>query len=175
MSASYNFQAHLQHSQRCCFSQTTLQWFTELNGFSLALPGFSPALPDTPRHVIGAPRIVAGSPRWSQTYHNHSPGTPVPVIKDPSNCEVRPECPPMVWHSSEIDTSKCTLHILSDNAGGSHWFNFISLMKPAAEALIDEKLQSEHLTPCWLVTMMYGTSQPARMMSTKNLYFEVEF
>jgi len=32
----------------------------------------------------GAPKVLSGAPTCSQTYHNHSHGTPVPVIRDPS-------------------------------------------------------------------------------------------
>jgi len=45
------------------------------------------------------------------------PVTPVPVVRDPSYSEGLPECPPRVWYSPEIDTSKFTLHILSDTPG----------------------------------------------------------
>ena len=128
MSSSYGFQAHLQRSQRCHFSQTAWQWFEVLPGLLLALPSLSPALLCAPRHVVGAPRLVAGAPGCTQTYHNHSHGTPVPVIRDPSYFEGRPECPPTVWHSPEIDASMFTLHILSDTPGGSQWLNYILLM-----------------------------------------------
>jgi len=101
ISSSYNFQAHLHRSQ--------------------VLPGLSPAL-------LGAPRLVVGAPRCSQTYQIHSHHTPVSVIRDPSNSEGQPQCPPTVWHSPEIVASKFTLHILSDTPGGSQWLKYILLM-----------------------------------------------
>jgi len=115
ISSSYNFQAHLQHSQRrCCFSQTALQWFEVLPDLSPAtpdlspaLPGLSPALPGAPKLVIGAPRLVAGNPSYS---------------------EGRQECPPRVWYSPEIDASKFILHILSDTPGAFQWLKYILLM-----------------------------------------------
>jgi len=76
----------------------------------------------------GAPKVLSGAPRCFQTYHNHSNGTPVPVIRDPSYSEGLLECPPMVWYSPEIDISKFTLHILSDTPGGSQWLKYILLM-----------------------------------------------
>ena len=80
-------------------------------------------------HVLpGAPKVLSSSPRCSQTYHNHSHGTPVAVIRDPSYSEGRPECPPRVWYSPEIDSSKFTLHILSDTPGVFQWLKYILLM-----------------------------------------------
>ena len=61
-----------------------------------------------------APQVLSGAPRCSQTYHNHFHGSPAPVIRDASYSEGRPECPPRVRYSPEIDASKVTLHILSD-------------------------------------------------------------
>jgi len=80
------------------------------------------------RLVAGAPRPVVGAPRCSQTYHNHSHVTPEPIITDPSYSKGRPECPPTVWHSPEIDASKFTLHILWNTPGGSQWVNYILVM-----------------------------------------------
>jgi len=131
ISSSYDFQAHLQCSQRCRFSQTALQWFEVLPGLSLPLPGLLPALLGAPRHFVGAPKLVPSTPRCSQTYHNHSHGTPVAVIRDPSYSECRPEYPPTVCHSPEIDASKFTLHILSDTPGGCQWLKCILLMSLA--------------------------------------------
>ena len=100
ISSSYDFQAHQQRSQRCCFSQTALLWFEVLSDISPALPGLSQALPGVPWLVIGAPSYSEG----------------------------RQECPPRVWYSPEIDPSKFTLHILSDTPGGSQWIQYIFLM-----------------------------------------------
>jgi len=82
----------------------------------------SPVLP-------GVPKVLSGAPRCSQIYHNHSHGTTVPVISDPSYSEGRQECPRRVWYSAEIDASKFTHHILSDTAGGLQWLKYILLMR----------------------------------------------
>jgi len=80
-------------------------------------------------HVLpGAPEVLSGALRCSQTYHNHSHGTRVPVIRDPSYSQSRPECPPRVWYSPEIDASKFALHILSDTPGGFQRLRYIVLM-----------------------------------------------
>ena len=71
---------------------------------------------------------LGDSPRCSQTYHNRSHGAPIPVIRDPSYSEGRPECPPWVWFSPEIDTSNFTLRLLSHTPGGSQWLKYILLM-----------------------------------------------
>ena len=115
ISSSNDFQAHLQRSQM-------------LPGLSSALPGLSPALLGAPRLNVGVPRLVTRAPRCSQTYQNHSHRTHVPVIRDHSDFLGQPECPPMVWHSPEIDTSKFTFHILSDTPGGYQWLKYILLM-----------------------------------------------
>jgi len=65
----------------------------------------------------GAPKVLSGSLRCSQTYHNHSHGTPNPIISDLCHCEGRPKCPPSVWYTPESDASKFTLRILSDTSG----------------------------------------------------------
>jgi hypothetical protein len=76
-----------------------------------------------------APKVLSSTPKCSQINHNHSLGTPVLVIRDPSYSEGRQECPPRVWDSPEIDPSKFTLHILSDTPGGFQWLKYILLMK----------------------------------------------
>jgi len=55
------------------------------------------------------------------------PGTPMLVLGAPSYSEGGQPCPPRVWYSPEIDTSKYTLHILSDTPGGFQWLKFILL------------------------------------------------
>jgi len=82
----------------------------------------SPVLP-------GAPNVLSGAPRCSQTHHNHSDGTSVPVIWDLSYSEGRPECAPKLWYFPEIDASKFTLHILSDTPGGFQWLKYILRME----------------------------------------------
>jgi hypothetical protein len=76
---------------------------------SLVLPCLSPVLPGAPMLVVSAPRLVVGT--WS-----YSDG--------------RQECAPRVSYSPEIDASKFTLHILSDNPGDSKRLNYILLTKP---------------------------------------------
>jgi hypothetical protein len=108
ISSSYDFEAHLQRSQRrWCFSQTALLWFEVHPNLSPALPGLSPALPGAPRLVVGAPRLVTGAPSYSEGWQ---------------------ECPPRVLYSPEIDASKITLHILSDTPGGFQCLKYILLM-----------------------------------------------
>ena len=80
------------------------------------------------RHVAGAPWRVAGAPTCFQPYHNHSQGAALQVMRDPGYSEGRPECPPRVWYSPEIDAPKFTLHILSDTPAGSQWLTYILLM-----------------------------------------------
>jgi len=106
-----------------------------------ALPGLSPAIP-------GAPNVLSGAPRCSQTYHNHSHGTPVAVIRDPSYSEGRPECPPRVWYFPEIDPFKFTLHIISDTPGGFQRLKYILLMHDTSEGdglLLDNCLRNNYL------------------------------
>jgi len=76
----------------------------------------------------GALKVLSGAARSSQTYPNHSPGTLVPVIRGLSDSKGRPECPPRVWYSPEIDASKFTLHILSDTPAGFQWLKYSVLM-----------------------------------------------
>jgi len=51
--SSYDFQAHQQHSERCCSSQNALLWVK-------VLLDMSPALPGAPRLVVGAPSYTEG-------------------------------------------------------------------------------------------------------------------
>jgi len=95
---------------------------------SQVLPGLSSVLLGLSLVLPGAPKVLSGAPRWSQPYHCHSHGTPVPVIRDPSYSEGRQECPPRVWYSPDIDASKFTLHIFSDTPGMFHWLKYILLM-----------------------------------------------
>jgi len=153
ISSSNDFQANQQHPQRrSFFSQTALLWFEGLPDLSPVLPG-APMLvvgaarlvPSAPRcsqachqssqtcfrrsQVLpGAPKVLSGALRCFQTYHSHSHGTPVAVIRHPRYSEGRQECPPRVWYSPQIDASKFTLHILPDTAGGFQWLKYILLM-----------------------------------------------
>jgi hypothetical protein len=95
---------------------------------SQVLPRLSTSLPDLWSELPGALKAHSGALRCSQTYHNHSLVTTVPIIKDSRYFEGRPECPPKVWYSPEIDTSNFTVHILSDTLGGFQWLNYILLM-----------------------------------------------
>ena len=102
-------------------SQTCHRRSQVLPGLSQVLPGLSPVVPI-------ALKVLSGALRHSQSYHNHSHGTPVPVIRDLSYSEGWQECPPRVWYSPEIDASKFTLHILSDTPGVFQWLKYILLM-----------------------------------------------
>jgi len=88
---------------------------------SQVLPGLSSALPC-------ANNVLSGALRCSQICHKHSPGTPVPVTRDPSYSEGRQVWPPRVWYSPEIEASKSSLHILSDTSGVFWWLKYILQM-----------------------------------------------
>jgi len=75
------------------------------------------------------PYWLCDGSRCSQSFHNCSHGAPVLVIRDPSYSVGRLECPPRVWYSAEIDTSKFTCHILSVTPGGSQRLKYILLMQ----------------------------------------------
>jgi len=108
--------------QACCWRSRACCWRSQAcHQFSQACHWHSQVLP-------GAPKVLSGAPSCSQTYHNHSYGTPVPVIRDPSYSEGQLECPLRVWYSPEIDASNFTPHILSDTPGGSHWLKYILRM-----------------------------------------------
>jgi len=116
---SQNCRPHPQTVSRCSqtyrwCSQTCHRRSQDYCRCSLVLPG--------------APNILSGGPRCSQSCHNQSHGTPVPVIIDPSYSEGQPKCPLTVWYSPAIDTSKFTLHILSDTPGGPQRLKYILLM-----------------------------------------------
>jgi len=81
----------------------------------------------SPTHP-GAPKVLSSTPICSQTYHNRSHGTPVPVIRDPSYSKGQLECPSRVWYSPEIDSSKFTHHILSDTPWVFQILKYILLM-----------------------------------------------
>jgi len=133
---TYDFQVHQHRSQgKCCVSQSAQLWFEVLPDLSPALPGLWSALPGLMSvlqglslALPGAPKVFSAAPRCSQTYHNHSPDTPVPVIRYSNYFEGQLECPPRVWYSPDIDPSKLTLHILSDTPGRSQWLKDILLM-----------------------------------------------
>ena len=78
-----------------------------------------PKNPAPLRVSLGFLHWLGDSPRCSQTSHNRSHGAPVPVIRYPSSSDGRPECPPSVWFTPDIDASKFTLRLLSDTPGGS--------------------------------------------------------
>jgi len=123
ISSSCDFQAHQQRSQRRCFSQTALLGFKVPPDMSLVLPELSPALP-------GARRIVVGPPSYS---------------------EGRQEFPPRVWYSHEIDSSKFTLHILSDTPGGFQWLKYILLIFEAPWELTSKHRVKQTQNVLWSV------------------------
>jgi len=162
-SCSYGFRSHQQCSQWCHFSQTSIHWVMVLAGLSLALPGAPKVVVDMLTLVIGnpmcsqtshqhleawrqqsqvlsgAPNDLSSVPRCSQTYQNHSQGTMVPVICDPSNSEGGQDCPPSVRYSSNIDTSQFILHILSDIPEGSKWLKYILLISCSKVMVVKER------------------------------------
>jgi hypothetical protein len=76
----------------------------------------------------GAPMVLSSAPMCSQTYVNHSHGTQVSLIRDLTDFEGWPECPPWVCGAPKLDAFKFMLHILSDTPGGSEWKKYILLM-----------------------------------------------
>jgi len=96
---------------------------------SQVLLGVAPALPGLSPVDIGASKVLTDGPKCSKTYHNHSHGTPVWVIRNPIYFEGRQEWAPRVWYSPEIDASKFTLHILSDTPEGFQWLKSIFQMQ----------------------------------------------
>jgi len=133
ISSSYDFPARQQCSlRRCWFSQSALLWFEVLSQACRRRSEAGRQRTQTCRWVTqmlpGAPDVLSGTPRCSQIYLNHSQRTPVPVIRELSYSKGRPECPPRVWYSPELDPSKFTLRILSDTPGGSQWLKYILLM-----------------------------------------------
>jgi len=84
-------------------------------------PKFTPLL----RRV---PEIIKITPLGYQYQSSEILVPPVPDIRYPSYSEGRPKCPPRVWSSSEIDSSKFSLHILSDTPGVLQRLKYILLM-----------------------------------------------
>jgi len=101
-------QANCQHFQPCCRHSQGCCWHSQL------LPG--------------APRVHSGTLRCSQTYQNHLIVILAPFIRCSSCSEGQPEYTSKVWYFPENDTSKLTLHILSDTPGGSQWLSYILLI-----------------------------------------------
>jgi len=85
-------------------------------------PKFPPALELVPKLITITPMVLLYQ-------SSEIPVIPVRVIRDPSYSEGRPECPPRVWYSPEIDASKFTLHILSDTPGVFQRLKYILLMQ----------------------------------------------
>jgi len=142
-------------SQTCCGrSQTCRRRSQTCNRRSQVFPG--------------APKVLSGAPRCSQTYHNHSHGTPVPVIRDLRDSKGRPECPRMVWYSLEIDTSKFTLHILSDTPGDFQRLKYILLMLGHAERRVLHSAHCHSTSSCpssWSHTAYICTVHGSQMGS----------
>jgi len=111
----------------------------------------------------GAPKVLSGAPRCSQTSHNHSHGTFVPVIRDRSYSEGRQECPPGVWDSPKIDAYKFALHILTGTPGGFQWLKFI-LLKPQAMRC------STILNPTWRYELESWVIQLERLLKVTIQY-----
>jgi len=76
----------------------------------------------------GVLKVLSSPLSCSKTYQNYSQSTLAPGISKPSYSDGWPDCPPRVSFSSQIGTSKFTLHILSDTPGGSQWLKYILLM-----------------------------------------------
>jgi len=128
ISSSYDFQTHHQRSQGRWFSQTALPWFKVLTDMSPSLRGLSSAHLNLSPVLQGSPKVLSSAPGCSQTLHNHSHGTPVPIIRGICYSEGPPECPPRVWYCPELNASMFTLHILPHIPGGSQWVRYIFVM-----------------------------------------------
>jgi len=96
----------------------------------------------------GTPKVLSGASTCSQTYHNHSCGTSIPVIRDPSYFKGWTERPPSVWYSSEIDSFQYTCHIRSDTPWDSQWLKSICLTKIRWE--VPQMLMLDALVNSWL-------------------------
>jgi len=77
----------------------------------------------------GAPKDLFSASWCSHTYHTRYQSTPEEVIRNPRYSESRPECPPGVWYSPQINASKFTLQIVSDSPGGFQWLKYILLIE----------------------------------------------
>jgi hypothetical protein len=106
--------------------------------------------------VTSAPRCTQCSLQRSQTYHNHSHGTPEPVIRDLSNFEGRPQYPPSVWYTPKIDASKFILHIFSDTSGGSQRLKYILLIYLLTYSTWRLSL---NFIPMYYLLVLYGSQQ----------------
>ena len=121
-----------------------------------------PKNPASRRVSLGFPHWLGNSRSCSQTSQNHSHGAPIPVIRDPRYSDGRPEPPPRVWFSNEIDASKFTLRLLSDTPGGSQWLKYILLMFDSSAHSADRSFSRmiylcRHRVATWLVlTMLEG-------------------
>jgi len=114
------------------------------------MQGGSRSVVSAPRRVVSAPRLVVDTPmhvtgtlRCFQVHLKFSPVlrgdfklntiTSMGLLYQSSEIlgysNGRPECPPRVQYSPEIDASKFTFHTFSDTAGGVQWLRFILLMK----------------------------------------------
>jgi len=74
------------------------------------------------------PKVIPITPIACLHQLSEIPCSPEPVIRDPSYSESQMECSPRVWYSPEIDTSKFTLNILPDIAGGFQRLKYMVLM-----------------------------------------------
>jgi len=114
ISSSYDFQTHLQRSQRWCHSQTALLWFDVLPGLLSAHPGFRSAHPGLSSGVPGAPRLVVVAPRFA-------PGAP--------RCsQVHLKATASFQSTLEFDHPGILVWQLSDTPRGSQWPKYILLM-----------------------------------------------
>jgi len=107
------------------YSQTGHQGSQLLPGLLSAFPNLSPVFP-------GALQDLSHTPNCSQICQNQSHGTSIPAISNSRYSEWQEQYPPRAWYSAEIDTSKFTLHILSDPPCDFEWLQSILLIQKAA-------------------------------------------
>jgi len=102
------------------------------------------------------PKLLSGALWCSETYHDHSHGTPVPVLRGSSFSQGRQEYSSRVWYSPEIDPSKFTLHILSDPHGVIQRLKFILSMSQACHHRSQSCRRLSQRLPDW-ATVLSGT------------------
>jgi len=135
-SLDHHFQAHCELLSSTASSQSrysVCRWVAMLihryiDTYMRIQTEYMTVVRGAPRVVVGVPRLVVGSPKLVVGAPRLVVGAPRLVVGAPSYSEGRQECPPRVWYSPEIDTSKFTLHILSDTPGGFQWLKYIVLM-----------------------------------------------
>jgi hypothetical protein len=109
------------------------EWLNKQTHLSESLCEFRIGSPTLP----GAPKVLFGAPTCSQTYHNHSHGTPVAVIV-------------LLYRQSEIPA---TLHAVRNALLGSYSLQtlmLLSLHSTSSQTLLESSTDKN--TYCWCGT-----------------------